>query len=94
MKLSPFVHQFFDHYLPHLKGVSPYTLNAYRDAFKLFLPFAAPHYGIKVTSLRIEHLSSELILSFLEDLQKERNNLPRTRNQRLAALKSFARMIR
>ncbi len=94
MKLSPLLHQFFDQYLPHIKGVSPYTLNAYRDTFKLFLPFAAAHYGIKVTSLRVAHLTSQLILSFLDDLQKERNNLPRTRNHRLAALKSFARTIR
>ena len=70
MKLSAPIHQFFDHYLPHIKGVSPYTIKAYRDAFKFFLPFAAKHYGIKIKSLRVEHLSSQLILSFLDDLQK------------------------
>jgi len=94
MKLSPIVHQFFDHYLPHIKGVSPYTTRAYRDTFKLFLPFAAKHFGIKIRSLRVEHISSQLILSFLDDLQKERKNLARTRNHRLAALKSFSKMIR
>jgi site-specific recombinase XerD len=94
MKLSAAIHQFFDHYLPHIKGVSPYTIRAYRDAFKLFLPFAAKHYGIKIRSLRVEHISSKLILSFLEELQKERKNLTRTRNHRLAAIKSFAKMIR
>ena len=73
MKLSPLLHQFFDQYLPHIKGVSPYTLNAYRDTFKLFIPHAAAHYGIKVTSLRVQHLTSELILSFLDHLQKQRN---------------------
>ena len=94
MKLSPIVHQFFDQYLPHIKGVSPYTIRAYRDAFKLFLPFASKHYGIKIRSLRVEHISSQLILSFLNDLQKERKNLAKTRNHRLAALKSFSKMIR
>jgi len=94
MKLSPIVHQFFDHYLPHIKGVSPYTIKAYRDTFKLFLPFASKHYGIKIRSLRVEHISSQLILSFLDNLQKERKNLARTRNHRLAALKSFSKMIR
>ena len=72
MKLNPLVRQFFNHYLPHLKGVSPYTIRAYRDVFKLFLPFAAGHYGIKIKSLRLEHLSSRLTLSFLDDLEKER----------------------
>lgn len=94
MKLNPLVHQFFTNYLPRLKGVSPYTIRAYRDVFRLFLPFAAGHYGIKVKSLRLEHLSSQLILSFLDNLEKERKNSPRTRNHRLAALKSFAKMIR
>ena len=94
MKLSPCIRHFFDQYLPHIKGVSHHTVKAYRDAFRLFLSFAAKFYGIKIRSLRVEHLSSELIIAFLEDLQKERKNLVKTRNQRLAALKSFARMIR
>ena len=94
MKLSPLIHQFFDQYLPNIKGVSEHTLKAYRDAFKLFLPFVANSYRIKVRSLRVEHLSSGLIISFLEDLQRRRKNLVKTRNQRLAAIKSFAKMIR
>lgn len=94
MKLSPLIHQFFDQYLPHIKGVSHHTVKAYRDAFRLFLPFAAKSYGIKVGSLRVEHLSLEVIIAFLEDLEHERKNLVKTRNQRLAALKSFAKMIR
>lgn len=94
MKLSPCIHQFFDQYLPHIKGVSEHTLKAYRDAFRLFLPFAAKFYGIKIKSLRVEHLSSDLIIAFLEDLQHERKNLVKTRNHRLAALKSFAKMVR
>ena len=94
MKLSPCIRQFFDQYLPHIKGVSEHTVQAYRDAFRLFLPFAAKFYSIKIRSLRVEHLSSELIIAFLEDLQRERKNLVKTRNQRLAALKSFAKMVR
>jgi integrase/recombinase XerD len=94
MKLSPCIHQFFDQYLPHIKGVSEHTLMSYRDAFRLFLPFAAKFYGIKIRSLRVEHLSSDLIIAFLEDLQHERKNLVKTRNHRLAALKSFAKMVR
>ena len=94
MKLNPLVRQFFNHYLPQIKGVSPYTIMAYRDVFKLFLPFVAGHYGIKIKSLRLQHLSSQLTLSFLDDLEKERKNIPKTRNHRLAALKSFAKMIR
>ena len=94
MKLSTCIHQFFDHYLPHIKGVSHNTIKAYRDTFKIFLPFAAKYYGIKIKSLRFKHISSDLIFAFLQDLQRERKNLTKTCNQRLAALKSFAKMVR
>ena len=94
MKLAPCIHQFFDAYLPQIKGVSSNTLLSYRDTFKLFLPFASQYYRIKITSLRLEHVSPEMIIAFLNALQDERHNLPTTRNQRLAAIKSFAKMLR
>ena len=94
MKLSPLIHQFFDHYLSNIRGMSQHTIRSYRDTFKLFLPFAATYYGIKVKSLRLEHLSSDLIIAFLDELQSQRKNLPTTRNLRLATLKSFAKMLR
>jgi len=50
MRLSTCVHQFFEKYLPQIKGVSSHTLKAYRDTFKMFLPFAANYHGIKLAS--------------------------------------------
>ena len=94
MKLSPCIHYFSDNYLPHIKGVSHHTVKAYRDAFKIFLPFAAQYYGIKVRSLRLQHISSGLMIAFLDELQGQHKNVANTRNQRLAALKTFAKMIR
>jgi integrase/recombinase XerD len=94
MKLSTCIRMFFNQYLTHIRGLSPHTVKAYRDAFKLLLPFAAEYHGIKIESLRLEHISSDLILHFLNQLEKNRNNRPVTRNNRLAAIKSFAKMIR
>jgi len=93
MNLQVCIHTFFDQYLPNLKGVSLHTIKAYRDAFTIFLPFAANYHSVKIDSLKIGHLSLELILNFLNHLEAQRHNIPRTRNQRLAALKSFAKMI-
>jgi site-specific recombinase XerD len=93
MKLSPCIYQFFDHYLPRIKGSSDHTIKAYRDTFTLFLPFAAKYRSIKIDSLKVEHLSTELILAFLDHLESQRNNIARTRNSRLATLKSLAKMI-
>ena len=94
MRLSAAIHQFFNKYLPHIKALSPHTIKAYRDTFKLFLPYAANYHGIKISSLQIAHLSVEVVLDFLDSLEKKRQNSAKTRNSRLAALKSLARMIR
>ena len=94
MKLSTCIIQFFNQYLPHIKGCSEHTIKSYRDTFALFLPFAAQQRSIKIESLSVGHLSVDLILSFLNYLQSKRHNSTRTRNQRLAAIKSFAKMIR
>ncbi len=94
MKLSTCIHCFFDQYLLRIKGVRENTIKAYRDAFTLFLPFAAEYRSIKIESLRVEHFSRDLILAFLDHLESDRTNIARTRNSRLATLKSFAKMIR
>jgi site-specific recombinase XerD len=74
--------------------VSPHTIKAYRDAFTLFIPFAASRLKIKTDSLTLDHLTPDMVLAFLTDLEKKRQNAPVTRNHRLAAIKSLAKMIR
>jgi site-specific recombinase XerD len=94
MRLETCIYRFFDQYLPHLKGSSDQTIKAYRDVFSLFLPFAAHKLSIKIASLRVEHLSPDMVLAFLNHLESDRRNVVRTRNHRLAAIKSLAKMIR
>jgi site-specific recombinase XerD len=94
MKLSSCVIQFVHQYLPHIKGSSRQTIRAYQDNLARFLPFAADTLAIKTTSLRLEHLTPDLVIAFLDHLESERKNSARTRNHRLAAIKSLAKMIR
>lgn len=94
MKLSTCAHQFFGQYLPNIRGVSNRTTKTYLDTFTLFLPYAARYYSINIQSLSVDHLSPDLIYSFLDYLEIQRKNISRTRNNRLFAIKSFARMIR
>jgi len=58
------------------------------------LPFSAQYFSIKIESLKTYHLSQNVILAFLDYLENQRNNIARTRNQRLGAIKSFSKMIR
>ncbi len=94
MRLASCVVKFFDQYLPHIKGCSPNTIKSYRDTMSIFLPFAAGHHGIEINSLKLKHITTDLILEFLNQLESGRSNTAKTRNQRLAVLKSFAKMIR
>jgi site-specific recombinase XerD len=94
MNLTRCIHQFFEQYLPRIKGCSVQTIKAYRDTYKLLLPFAADYHGVKIKSLAVDHLTSDMILDFLDHLQSQRGNQASTRNQRLAAIKSLAKMIR
>lgn len=93
MKLTISVHHFFEQYLPRIKGYSPNTIKAYRDAFSLFLPFARDTLGTPINSLQLEQITPQLIVDFLGHLEKERENATRTRNHRLAAIQSLAKMI-
>ena len=94
MKLETCIYRFFEQYLPRIKGSSDQTIKAYRDVFSLLLPFAARKLSIQIASLRVEHLTPEMLLFFLDHLESDRSNVVRTRNHRLAAIKSLAKMIR
>lgn len=83
-----------DFFLRHLiaqKGVSSRTIEAYRDAFRLLLAYARKRLRKQPVELTLDDLDAPFLLNFLESLEKERGNSVRTRNARLAAVKSFLR---
>jgi hypothetical protein len=82
---------FFQRRLVAERGVSAHTLASYRDTFTLFLRDAEQRTGKAPTALTLEDLSAPIILAFLDRLETERGNSPRTRNLRLTALRSFMR---
>lgn len=94
MTLVDCLHEFLTSYLPQIKGARDNTVKAYRDTFALFLVFASQQLKAPVKSLTLEQLSTDLLLAFLHHLEQERHNVGKTRNLRLAALKSLAKMIR
>ena len=94
MSLIACLRQFFEQYLPRVKGASLRTTETYRHALRLFLKFAAVYRAKPVKALQLEDLAFEMLYAFLNHLEEDRANSARTRNNRLAALKSFARMIR
>ena len=91
--LGPIVHSFFLDYLKVQKGLQLTSIRSYRDAVRLLLQFVANDRRCAITRLRLEDLTLDRVLSFLQHLEEVRGNQVQTRNQRLAALHTFFEYI-
>jgi site-specific recombinase XerD len=91
--LAPHVEAFLRERLPVESGASPHTCDNYAYALKLLFLFASKQLRLSPSRLQVEHLAAPLVLAFLEQLEKDRQNQASTRNTRLAAIKSFMRFL-
>ena len=80
---------FLSKYLPGQRNLSTNTIASYRDAFKLFLIFCETEKNRKVDRLELADISRELVVEYLAWLEEQRSCSISTRNQRLAAFRSF-----
>ncbi|MCI0562924.1 MAG: site-specific integrase, partial [Nitrososphaera sp.] len=85
--------RFFLERLMKQKNVSSQTVAAYRDAFRLLIAYLEKQLKKKADAITLSDLDSKSILSFLEFLETERGNSIRSRNARLAAIRSFMRFV-
>jgi site-specific recombinase XerD len=80
---------FFNDHLKLQKGLRPNSITSYADAMRLFLRFAAASSKKKITQLALDDLEADVVCQFLNSLEEDRNNAAPSRNQRLAALRTF-----
>jgi len=86
---STLLQTYFTDRLLGQRNASPNTVASHRDTFRLLLQFADRSLHKAPTSLATEDLNAPFIGRFLDHLEKERGNQPRSRNTRLAAIHSF-----
>ncbi len=91
--LGPLLQYFFSHHLLSHRRASPQTVASYRDAFRLLLRFLQDSSSKPPSSLRISDMDAPVILAFLDHIERERSNAIRSRNARLAAIRSFFRLV-
>jgi integrase/recombinase XerD len=91
--LGPLLQAFFTEHLISHRLASPQTVDGYRDAFRLLLEFLRRTKGKEPSALRVSDLDAPVVLEFLDYLEKERRNTIRSRNLRLAAIRSFFRLV-
>ncbi len=89
--LAPTLEAFFTERLIGQRHASPHTVAAYRDAWRLLLRFACDRTGKQPCQLDLADLGAPLIGGFLDHLEADRHNSVRTRNARLAAIRSLFR---
>ena len=87
--LAPTLQAFFTDRPARQRHASGQTVAAYRDAWRLLLAFAAERTGKQPGKLDFADLDAPLIGDFLDHLERRRGNVPRTRNARLAAIRSM-----
>lgn len=91
--LATLLQDFFGNHLSTLRGMSPHTIQSYRDSLVLLLRFLASHKTRPASSLDLPDLGPQEIQAFLVHLEVERKNSASTRNIRLSALHSFFRFV-
>lgn len=90
-RLGPLLQTFFTDRLVAQRRASANTIAAYRDTFRLLLRFAQMRLKKPPCDLLVADLDASLVGAFLDHLETERKNSIRTRNARLAAIRSFFR---
>jgi len=91
--ITHFIQPFFSHYLPIQRGLSINTIAAYRDAIKLLLCYVADRLKKSVDALDVENITAKVVLGFLDHVQQQRSCSDKTRNARLAAIRTLFTFI-
>jgi integrase/recombinase XerD len=91
--LAPLVTAFFRTHLESEKGVSKNTIVSYSYTFKFLCQYVSRRVGKAPSALRLEDLDARIVRDFLEHLERECGNTPRTRNLRLTAIRSFMKYV-
>ena len=86
---SHLVTRFFVSHLANERGLSENTVAAYSDCMRLLINYACERFALDPENLTMDRFTRDLILEFLDHLQRDRQNCAASRNLRLAAIKAF-----
>lgn len=89
--VAPTLQLFFTERLVKQRQASPATVRSYRNAMALLLRFAQGRTGKAPSVLDWDDLGVATISAFLDHLEADRRNTARSRNARLAAVRSLFR---
>jgi site-specific recombinase XerD len=91
--LPALIQRFFTDRLCVQMEASRHTVAGYRDTFRLLLRYASVRHSKPPVKLSIEDIDADLVADFLVHTETARGNSTRSRNTRLAAIRSFFRYV-
>lgn len=86
---SYYLSHFLNDYLVIERQYSAQTIRSYKITFQQLIRYLVNNQNIKLNNINFSTVTREIICDFLNYIEEERNVSIRTRNQRLAAIKSF-----
>lgn len=87
--LLALVESYINGHLRRVRGASAHTVRAYGHALRLFFAFLARRGRRSMSDLRLDDITVDSVLAFLDDLESTRRNTAGTRNCRLAAVRGL-----
>lgn len=91
--IGHYVTSFLTRYLPGQRNVSSNTISSYASTLYLFFIFCRDKKNMPAEIMSIDNINKELVIGFLDWIEQERNSSISTRNQRLAAIRSFFKYL-
>ena len=86
---SFYLSNFLGKYLNVGRNMSLHTIRSYRKTFQLLIDYLVNIKKFKLKDITFNKVTREIIIDFLNYLEDEKKNSIKTRNQRLASIKSF-----
>ena len=86
---SYYLSKYLKDYLVLERNMSKNTIRSYKKAFEMLIDYLVNKKNFKIIQINFETITRDLIIEFLNYLEAEKKNTIRTRNQRLACIKSF-----
>src|SRR5215813_4129660 len=91
--IAPHIEAFLREHLARQRGASQHTCDSYASSFQSLFEFASRKLKTPPSALTLEQLDATLVSAFLEYLETTCRNSAKTRNVRLAAIRSFFRFL-
>ncbi|MCL1801467.1 MAG: site-specific integrase [Promicromonosporaceae bacterium] len=86
--LATALQRYFTVFAHNQRDLSPATITAYRDAWRLLLKFLVEKQGRPADRIDFSDITADNVVAFLDHLQNTRGNGASTRNARLAAIRA------